>query len=154
MERSDYATDNCSVARTLAIVGERWTLLILREAFLGVRRFDQLQGNLGIARNILADRLQRLVGAGILERRRYQERPKRYEYRLTQRGIDLHPALVALMEWGDRYVSDEAGAPLVLEHLECGKETKPRFVCSECGEPIHARNVRPKLGPGALRKTA
>jgi DNA-binding HxlR family transcriptional regulator len=154
MQRSDYRTENCSVARTLEIVGERWALLILREAFLGVKRFDQIQGNLGIARNILADRLQRLVGAGILERRRYQERPKRYEYRLTQMGLDLYPALVAIMEWGDRYVSDKAGAPLVLEHVDCGKETTPRFVCSECGEPIHARNVRPKLGPGALRKTA
>ena len=154
MERNEYSDENCSVARTLAIVGERWTLLILRESFLGVRRFDQFQGNLGIARNILTDRLQRLVGAGILERQRYQERPKRYEYRLTQKGLDLYPALVALMQWGDRYVADEAGPAVVLEHIECGKETEPQFACSECGEPIHARAVRAKLGPGALRRTA
>ena len=154
MERSDYSAENCSVGRTLAIVGERWTLLILREAFLGVRRFDQIQGNLGIARNILADRLHGLVGAGILERRRYQERPQRYEYRLTQRGIDLYPTLLSIMQWGDRYMADDGGAPLALEHIDCGKETVPSFVCSECGEPIHARNVRAKLGPGSLRKTA
>jgi DNA-binding HxlR family transcriptional regulator len=154
MERAEYSDENCSIARTLEMVGERWSLLILREAFLGVRRFDQLQANLGIARNILADRLQRLVGAGILQRQLYQERPKRYEYRLTQMGLDLYPALVAMMQWGDRYLADEAGAPVKLEHLECGKETEPLFVCSECGGPIHARNVRPKVGPGALRKTA
>jgi hypothetical protein len=94
------------------------------------------------------------VGAGILERQQYQERPARYEYRLTQMGLDLYPALVAIMQWGDRYVADEAGPPLKLEHLACGKETEPRFVCSECGEPIDARGVRAKIGPGALRKTA
>jgi DNA-binding HxlR family transcriptional regulator len=154
MERAEYSDENCSVARTLAIVGERWSLLILREAFLGVRRFDQLQANLGIARNILADRLHRLVGNGILERQQYQERPQRFEYRLTRMGLDLYPALVAIMQWGDRYVADEAGAPLKLEHLACGKETEPRFVCSECGEPIDARAVRAKIGPGALRKSA
>jgi DNA-binding HxlR family transcriptional regulator len=154
MERAEYSDENCSVARTLAIVGERWSLLILREAFLGVRRFDQLQANLGIARNILADRLQRLVSAGILERQQYQQRPNRYEYRLTQMGLDLYPALVAIMQWGDRHVADEAGPPLKLEHLACGKETEPQFVCSECGEPIDARGVRAKIGPGALRKTA
>src|SRR5437588_11478034 len=150
MERNEYSDENCSVARTLAIVGERWTLLILRESFLGVRRFDQFQANLGIARNILTDRLQRLVGAGILERQRYQDRPKRYEYRLTQKGLDLYPSLVALMQWGDHYMADKAGVPVVLEHKACGHETVPQFVCSECGEPIHARGMRAKRGPGAL----
>jgi DNA-binding HxlR family transcriptional regulator len=154
MERAEYSDENCSVARTLEIVGERWSLLILREAFLGVRRFDQLQANLGIARNILADRLQRLVGAGILERERYHERPQRFEYRLTRMGLDLYPALVSIMQWGDRYLADKAGPPVKLEHLACGKETEPLFVCSECGDPIEARGVRAKIGPGALRRTA
>jgi DNA-binding HxlR family transcriptional regulator len=153
MERSDYSDANCSVAGALQLVGERWSLLILRESFLGVKRFDQLQRNLGIARNILADRLQRLVGAGILERRRYQERPERFEYRLTEKGLDLYPALVALMEWGDRYLAGASGAPVVLEHKACGAETRPQFVCSECGEPLGARDVRAKVGPGALAKT-
>jgi DNA-binding HxlR family transcriptional regulator len=154
MERSEYSDDNCSVAGTLQLVGERWSLLILREAFLGVKRFDQLQRNLGIARNILADRLQRLVGAGIVERKRYQERPERFEYRLTQKGLDLYPTLVALMQWGDRHLAGKQGAPVVLEHKACGAETHPHFVCSECGEPIGARDVRAKVGPGALARTA
>src|SRR6266498_1598794 len=103
-DRHWFTNENCSVARTLEIVGERWTLLVLREAFLGVRRFERMQHDLGIARNILADRLQKLVGQGILERRSYTERPPRFEYRLTQKGIDLYPAIIALMEWGDRYL--------------------------------------------------
>ena len=103
----DYSSNDCSVARSLAIIGDRWTMLVLREAFWGVKRFDRLQNNLGIARNILADRLQKLVANGILERTRYQERPERFEYRLTQKGVDLWPAIVALLEWGDRYIADE-----------------------------------------------
>src|SRR5687767_8915 len=102
-ERKDFDAANCTVGRTLEVIGDRWTMLVLREAFYRVRRFDQLQRNLGIARNILADRLQRLVAEGILERVRYQERPERFEYKLTQKGLDLYPALVTLMSWGDRY---------------------------------------------------
>src|SRR5207253_8531836 len=97
-----FADQNCSIARTLEAVGERWTLLVLREAFLGVRRFDRMQSELSIARNILADRLQTLVETGILERRPYQDHPPRFEYRLTQKGLDLYPILVSLMRWGDR----------------------------------------------------
>jgi DNA-binding HxlR family transcriptional regulator len=144
---------NCSVAGTLAIVGERWTLLILREAFMGVRRFEQMQRNLGVARNILAARLQTLVGHGILERRRYQERPDRSEYRLTQKGLDLYPALVSIMEWGDRYLNDDC-APLVLVHKACGHEAHPHMACSHCGEPVGARDIRAEAGPGALAKSA
>src|SRR3954466_13822696 len=96
----------CSIARTLEVIGDRWTLLILRDAFRGVRRFDDLQRDLGIARNILTDRLQKLVDHGVLMRRLYQERPPRYEYRLTRMGYDLSPALVALMRWGDQYLAD------------------------------------------------
>src|SRR3954462_7637079 len=100
----DYDTQVCSVARALEVVGERWTLLVLRDAFLGVRRFDDFQRSLGVARNILQARLERLVDEGLLERQPYQERPPRYEYRLTEKGIELWPAIVALMKWGDRYL--------------------------------------------------
>ena len=101
----DYEGQNCSVARALELVGERWTLLVVRDAFLGRRRFDEFQESLGIARNILSDRLAKLVEHGIFERVRYQERPDRYEYRLTPKGRDLRLALAALMQWGDEYVS-------------------------------------------------
>src|SRR5438132_14016645 len=107
MLRSDYEGQDCSIARALEIVGERWTLLIVRDAFLGLRRFDQFQESLGIARNVLTDRLNRLVDEGILERVRYSERPERYEYRLTRKGRDLQIALAGLRQWGDKYVSDK-----------------------------------------------
>jgi DNA-binding HxlR family transcriptional regulator len=140
---------NCSVARSLEIVGERWTLLVLREAFQGVRRFERMQHDLGIARNILADRLQKLVGQGILERRSYSERPPRFEYRLTQKGIDLYPAIIALMEWGDRYLAD-AGPPVQLVHKGCGTQVSPLMACPSCGEHVTARDMRAEPGPGAL----
>jgi DNA-binding HxlR family transcriptional regulator len=103
--RRDYEGQNCSIARALEIVGERWTLLIVRDVFLGLRRFDELQQNLGIARNVLADRLNRLVEAGVLERVPYSERPERFEYRLTRKGRDLNIALSGLRQWGDKYLS-------------------------------------------------
>jgi DNA-binding HxlR family transcriptional regulator len=148
MDRADYGSNNCSVARSLAIIGDRWTMLVLREAFWGVKRFDRLQSNLGIARNILADRLQKLVANDILERTRYQERPERFEYRLTQKGVDLWPAIVALLEWGDRYVADEDTPPVVLVHEECGHDADPRMTCSHCGEQVTARDIKPELRPG------
>src|SRR5437588_10767751 len=106
MLRRDYRGQNCSIARALEVVGERWTLLIVRDVFVGLRRFDQLQESLGIARNVLTDRLNRLVEEGILERVRYSERPERFEYRLTPKGRDLQIALAGLRQWGDRYLSE------------------------------------------------
>ena len=106
MLRNDYAGQDCSIARALEVVGERWTLLIIRDAFLGLRRFDQFLESLGIARNVLTDRLGRLVDEGILDRVRYSERPERYEYRLTRKGRDLGIALAGLRQWGDKYLSD------------------------------------------------
>src|SRR3954447_20336744 len=100
-----YDNQKCSVARALEVLGERWTLLILRDAFLGTRRFDDFQRNLGVARNVLQSRLQRLVDEGVLRRVRYQQRPERFEYRLTRKGVDLWPILVALMKWGDKYTA-------------------------------------------------
>jgi DNA-binding HxlR family transcriptional regulator len=133
----------------MEILGERWTFLIVREAFFGVRRFTELQRNLGIARNILSARLQTLVRAGILERRRYQDEPERYEYKLTAMGRDLYPAIVSIMRWGDRYLAGEDGPPLVLRHQPCGHEADPVMVCSHCGEPMNPLEVTPEPGPGA-----
>jgi DNA-binding HxlR family transcriptional regulator len=152
MRHSALHDQPCSIARTVAVLGERWTLVILRQAFQGQRRFEDMQRGLGIARNILADRLQRLVSEGILERRRYQERPPRYEYRLTAKGRDLYPVLVSLMQWGDRYTTGDEGPPVLLIHEPCGHETKPLHVCSHCGEPIDPRDVRPEAAPGLLAR--
>jgi DNA-binding HxlR family transcriptional regulator len=143
-----YAGQHCSVARTLEIVGERWTILILRDAFLGIRRFDDFQRSLSVARNVLNTRLQRLVDAGVLERRRYQERPERFEYRLTEMGLDLWPAIVALMRFGDRYLAGEDGPPMRLEHRGCGGAVSERGTCEACGEELTAREVH------VVRRTA
>ena len=133
----------CSLGRAMELLGERWTFLILREAFWGVRRFSILQRNLGIARNILSSRLQNLVTAGILERSKYQDEPERFEYKLTEMGRDLYPAVVAIMRWGDRHLADESGAPLVLRHT-CGHDAAPELCCSHCGEAIDARDITPE----------
>jgi DNA-binding HxlR family transcriptional regulator len=149
MRHSALHDQPCSIARTVAVLGERWTLVILREAFQGQRRFEDMQRGLGIARNILADRLHTLVEEGILERRPYQERPPRYEYRLTDKGRDLYPVMVSLMQWGDRHTTGEAGPPVKLVHERCGHEADPSYVCSHCGEALEAREVRAQAGPGA-----
>jgi DNA-binding HxlR family transcriptional regulator len=146
---SDYRGQNCSIARSLELVGERWTILVLRDVFLGRRRFDELQRSLGVARNVLAARLERLVDEGILERVPYQERPLRYEYRLTEKGVDLWPVIVELLQWGDRYAAPEAGPPIVLRHRGCGGELGEGRVCSRCGESLKASDTRAESGPGA-----
>jgi DNA-binding HxlR family transcriptional regulator len=153
MRHPEVSHVNCSISRPLAVLGERWTLLVIKEAFLGVKRFEDMQRDLGVARNVLADRLQKLVGEGILERRRYEERPPRFEYKLTAKGRDLYPVIVSIMRWGDRYTA-EAGAPVRLIHEPCGQEAEPKLVCSHCGEEIDPREMRPEAGPGALRQTA
>jgi DNA-binding HxlR family transcriptional regulator len=154
MKRTSFAEMNCSVARTLEIVGEWWTLLILRDEFLGIRRFDDFQRRLGIARNVLTDRLNTLVEHGILERQRYQERPDRFEYHLTEKGRDLHPVIMSLLRWGDRWTAGEAGPPLVLEHSTCGHEMTPMMVCPHCRKEVGAASVRARPGPGAKRQVS
>ncbi len=139
---------SCSIGRAMELLGERWTFLILREAFWGVRRFTELQRNLGIARNILSARLQTLVASGILERRLYQEDPERYEYRLSEMGRDLYPAIVAIMRWGDKHLTGEGCTPLVLRHT-CGHDAAPQMTCSHCGEPVDARDIRPEPAESA-----
>jgi DNA-binding HxlR family transcriptional regulator len=137
-----------SVGRTLSLVGERWSILILREAFFGVRRYGQLARNLNIPRPTLSLRLRKLVDAGLLDRVLYAADPDRHEYRLTQAGRDLFPAVIALMRWGDTYLAGAEGPPIVLHHETCGNPTRPHLTCDVCGEEINTRNVRPERGPG------
>jgi DNA-binding HxlR family transcriptional regulator len=135
MLNRDYPTQYCSMASTLEIIGERWTILIVRDIFLGIRRFDDLQRDLGVARNILQSRLERLLENGIVVKRPYQERPVRYEYRLTTKGADLWPVLVSLLHWGDRYAI-EGDPPIVLQHRGCGGELDDRRRCVACGADV------------------
>ena len=140
----------CSVARALSVIGDRWTLLILRDAFLGIRRFEDFQRDLGTTRHRLSARLGKLVAHGILERVRYEERPPRFEYRLTEKGRDLYPVVVSLTRWGDRWMAGKSGPPVELVHRGCGKHTMPSLHCPECGEPVTARDMMARPGP-ALR---
>jgi len=140
-----------SVSRTLDLVGERWALLILREAFFGVRRYGQLARNLQIPRPTLSARLRKLVGAGVLERVQYASDPDRHEYRLTTAGRELFAAIVVLMRWGDTHLAGPEGPPIVLTHHGCGEVTHPKLTCDVCGEEVTARNVTPRRGPGFLK---
>jgi DNA-binding HxlR family transcriptional regulator len=144
-----YDGQNCSIARTLELVGERWTMLVVREAFLGRRRFDELAGRLGIARNVLAARLARLVEEGVLERHRYQERPERFEYHLTPKGRDLWPVLMSLLQFGDRHYAP-AGPPMLITHRGCGGALTAHLTCDRCGAELGLQDVQAGPGPGAL----
>lgn len=139
---------SCSIARALEVIGDRWTILVLRDAFRGLRRFDEFRRDLDIARPVLADRLKRLVNHGVLTKELYQEHPPRYEYRLTEMGWQLSPILVALMHWGDRHLAGEEGPPTVLTH-HCGQELRQGFYCPHCHEVFSPREIRSRPGPGA-----
>jgi DNA-binding HxlR family transcriptional regulator len=145
MSEAGWDRARCSVAGTLAVVGEKWSLLVLREAFLGVRRFADFQRTLGAPRAVLSERLATLVAEGILARVPYRAEGERqrHEYRLTSKGLDLYPTLVALMEWGDRYLCDDGIAPLELRHRECGAPVRLDLVCEEGHTLSGAREVRP-----------
>jgi len=151
MKRTQFADQPCGVARAMDIVGELWAFMIIRNVFLGVRRFEGLRANLAISRKVLSERLELLVERGILERRPYQDRPPRHEYRLTPMGVDLFPVLMALARWGNRWLAGAAGAPIEFVHRKCGQVTSARVVCSHCGEDLGAHNVQPQLGPGGVR---
>ncbi len=146
---NDYSDQTCSIAGALEVVGERWSLLIVRDVLLGVRRFDALQNDLGIARNVLQARLTRLVEHGVLERRLYQQRPPRHEYVLTEKGLDLWPTIVALLQWGDRHAATPAGPPVLLEHRGCGGAVDSHRICERCGKRMGPRDALAKPGPGA-----
>lgn len=140
--RVDLSAFSCSVARTLDVVGDKWTLLVLRDAFYGLRRFEDFTRDLGIARNILTDRLGRLVDAGVLERRQYEQHPPRFEYRLTAKGRDLLPVLLTMMHWGDTWAGADDDPPINLIHDACGRPTHAVTVCAGCGEELTPFNVR------------
>lgn len=142
--------DADSVGRTLALVGDHWTLMIMREAFFGVRRFGQLARNLGIPRPTLSARLRSMVDSGLLERALYATDPDRYEYRLTEAGRDLFPATVLLMRWGDKHLAGPDGPPLILRHNDCGELADPTLTCGACGKEITIHNVTPEPGPAFL----
>ena len=139
---ADYSSQRCSVAAALEVVGDPWTLLIIRDAFSGVRRFEDWQTRLGVARNVLAARLKTLVEHGVLERRRYTERPPRFEYRLTSKGRDLYPVMMALTAWGDKHAYAECGGPGRMVHAACGQEIRPVITCAGCGEPVRPTELR------------
>ncbi len=145
MRWQDIGDLDCSIARTLSVVGDRWTLLILRDCFLGARRFDEFESSLGLSPHLLSTRLQKLVDHEILERHVYRQRPARSEYRLTARGRDLYPVILSLLRWGDRWMPGESGPPVSLVHRRCGGVTTPTLTCSECGDPLSAREVRATL---------
>jgi DNA-binding HxlR family transcriptional regulator len=149
VERKSFADMHCSVAQCLEVVGDWWTMLIIRDAFLGITRFDEFQQRLGISRNILNQRLAYLVEHGILQKSLYQEHPPRYDYRLTARGRDLWPVLTAMRQWGDKHAAP-GGPPLQLVHKNCGKIADAVMTCSACGERMSARDVKAIPGPGDL----
>ena len=142
MARTDFSQMQCSIARSLEVVGERWALLIIRNAFYGARRFDDFAQDLGIARNVLTDRLNGLVERGVFERRQYEQRPPRYEYRLTDKGRDLLPVILTMLRWGDRWES--GGAPPVrMTHTLCGEITEAVVSCRHCGEELRWGELQP-----------
>ena len=151
-DRFRYSAENCSIARTLSVVGEKWTLLILREAFYGVRRFDDFHSALGCARNLLATRLKTLVENGLLERVVYQvdKGRSRHEYRLSDKGRELFPAVVALMQWGDRWTADGTGPPVELFHRDCGEPVTAQLICRAGHAELGARDIGAVPGPGAV----
>lgn len=136
MLKNTYDDQDCPVASTLELVGERWTILIIRDALLGMRRFDEFLTSLGVARTVLSARLRMLVANGILERVPYQDRPVRHEYLLTPKGRELSPIIISLMYWGNKYLPNSDGGTRRTEHLDCGGEATTQFVCTDCGRPI------------------
>jgi DNA-binding HxlR family transcriptional regulator len=147
MQRASFADMNCSIARSLEEIGEWWTLLIVRDAFFGVTRFEEFQERLGIARNILTKRLDTLVDAGVMERRPYDESRGRHDYVLTKKGRDLWPVLVTLRQWGDKWAID-GKPPVRMLHTACGAHTNAHLVCDHCGERLAGRDIKSVAGPG------
>ncbi len=149
MQWNELENQTCSVARTLSVIGDRWTLLILRDCFMRVRRFDDFQARLGIGRPILADRLGKLVDAFVLTKVAYQTNPTRYEYRLTPKGLDLYPVVMSIAHWGDVHMADKKGPPILHHHTTCDHDFDPLMVCSHCHEVLDPREVTIAAGPGA-----
>jgi DNA-binding HxlR family transcriptional regulator len=153
MQRTSFARMHCSLARGLDLIGDWWSPLIVRDLYLGVVRFDDLIEDLGISRNLLTRRLNALRKSGIVERHAYQRRPLRHEYRLSEAGRDLVPAILALTAWGDRWARPKEGSPMLFVHKTCGAHFEPQVTCSACGEPVTADTVKTLGGPGGAMKT-
>ena len=149
MKKVSFADMHCSVAQSLEVIGEWWTLLILRDAFLGVTRFDDFASRLGIARNILTARLDTLVEHDVLTRVPYDEARGRYDYRLTDKGRALLPVMTAIRQWGDEWILGEENAPVVVEHTTCGEISTAILTCDQCGEELTTKTLRARPGPGA-----
>ena len=145
---ADYSRQSCAIAATLEIIGDPWTLLVIRDAFQGVRRFEQWQERLGVARNVLAARLKSLVADGVLEQRVYSERPLRHEYVLTPKGRELSSVLITLHDWGARHLYQDPPAGVSFKHKPCGATLNPTVVCADCGEPIKPRDLEMILTSG------
>ena len=152
MRWSEIQHQKCSVARTLSVIGDRWTLMIIRDAFLRIRRFEHFQQSLGITRHSLSDRLKKLVDHGVFERVPYQQSPLRMEYRLTPKGRGLHPIIMTMLHWGDEWMDDGNGPPVLHRHTGCGQHFTPVLSCSSCEQPIQPRDVVPEAGPGLMNK--
>jgi DNA-binding HxlR family transcriptional regulator len=152
MQKTSFARMQCSLARGLELIGDWWSPLIIRDLYLDIARFDELVEDLGISRNLLTRRLAWLVRNGVVERRAYQQKPARYEYRLTEAGRDLVPAILALTAWGDRWARPKEGSPILFVHKSCGRQFRPQVTCSECGEPVSADTVAAVPGPGGAAK--
>lgn len=148
MKRTDTSGWPCTIARSVDVLGDHWNLLLIRQACLGIRRFEDFQRSLSIGRNILTIRLNRLVHEGLLQRVEYQHSPPRHEYRLTQKGREVYPILAAMAAWGERWLTGPEGTPLVLHHTPCDHDMHATVVCSECSEALDVRQVRARLGPG------
>lgn len=149
MQRTKFGGMACSIARTLDVVGEPWTPLILRDVWVGITRFEQIRADLGISPKVLTQRLAWLVEADVLERRRHSARPPRHEYALTAKGTDLCDVLLAMARWGDRWLAGPAGPPVLHRHTACGRVARVEQRCSECDGPMHAADVEVLPGPGA-----
>jgi DNA-binding HxlR family transcriptional regulator len=148
-----YETQNCSAARALEVVGERWSLLIIRDAlFAGHSRFGDFQRSLGVAPNILAARLDSFVDVGLMERRRYSEHPEHYEYLLTAKGRDLAPVIVALSAWGDQHAAPD-GPPILYEHAACGSQIQQQIGCAACQQAVPNADIAVRPGPGMPPRT-
>jgi DNA-binding HxlR family transcriptional regulator len=154
MKRTALSDHPCSIARTLDVAGEWWTPLILRDVAYGVRRFAAIQQDLGISANVLADRLDTLVAEGILRRSAYQQRPERHEYRLTDKGADLIPALLALMQWGDRWAWPGGRGPVRVTHDECGRDVRVEVRCPHCEREVATQQLRAKARGGVVEPPA
>jgi DNA-binding HxlR family transcriptional regulator len=151
MRRVDTSDWPCTIARSAAVLGDHWNLLIIRQACLGTRRFDDFQRHLGIGRNILTVRLNRLVDEGLMRREQYHDAPVRHEYRLTDKGREVYPILAAMAAWGDRWLTGPEGTPLVLHHTSCHHDMHAVVKCSQCDEALDVRDIRATPGPGAPR---